>query len=211
MLDKHGQPIRPFPVALIGNHGKAVDQLIGFAYGVLSDGVIVDAEAQTFSRMVDMLYSSEPVFPFDHLKERLDRIFSDGHIDEDEKEELRAILQSLGSLRAIDDESVESVACSFPLDRPPPMVDFIDQEFVVTGRFAYGTRAKVHDAIKTRGGYTHDNVRQATRYLVIGHFASRDWLHTSYGTKILRASELRMDGHGIAIISEDHWLKHLPQ
>ena len=211
MLDNHGQPLRPFPAALMGNHGKAVDQLIGFASGVLCDGVLVDAEAETFRRIVEKFYSAEPVFPFDQLKARLDRIFSDGRVDDDEKEELRAVLQSLGGLQVYDEGAIESLAASFPLDDPAPTVHFLEREFVVTGRFAFGTRARVHERIEACGGYAHGNVRQSSCYLVIGHFASRDWIHTSYGQKIARADELRRGGHPISIVSESHWMQHLPQ
>jgi hypothetical protein len=47
----------------------------------------------------------------------------------------------------------------------------------------------------------------SSHYLVIGVFASRDWMYTNYGRKIERAVELRQCGSGIAIISEEHW-KH---
>ncbi len=39
--------------------------------------------------------------------------------------------------------------------------------------------------------------------------ASRDWVQTSYGTKILKAQEYR-DRYGTpAIVSERHWVAHL--
>ncbi len=49
----------------------------------------------------------------------------------------------------------------------------------------------------------------ATRYLVIGVFASHDWYNTNYGRKIERAVELRNSGSGVAIISEEHWKSFL--
>ena len=35
------------------------------------------------------------------------------------------------------------------------------------------------------------------------------WKHSSYGTKIIRTSELRGAGQPIAIVSEKHWTKFL--
>jgi NAD-dependent DNA ligase len=34
---------------------------------------------------------------------------------------------------------------------------------------------------------------------------SRDWFHSNSGRKILRAVELRSQGHGISLIAETHW------
>lgn len=192
------------------NYGKAADQLIGIARGIMCDDDVSDAEAAAFRQFVERFYALENTFPFDLLKARLDRIFGDGRVDDDERAELRSIMRSLGGLTDDPDFGVENISCSFPLDEPPPTVTFPGCEFVVTGRFAFGTRARVHAAIKNAGGTTHDTVRQATQFLVIGHFASRDWLHTSYGLKIQRAVELRQAELPIAIICEQHWKQSLP-
>ena len=45
--------------------------------------------------------------------------------------------------------------------------------------------------------------------LVVGAVASRDWLHSSYGRKIMRAVELRDSGRTVGIIGEDHWRRFL--
>jgi hypothetical protein len=71
-------------------------------------------------------------------------------------------------------------------------VAFPTQQFVVTGRFAFGTRQKVCEAISGLGGIPGGSKpTKATRYFVIGTFASRDWYNTNYGRKIERAVELR--------------------
>lgn len=208
--DEHGQPLWQFPTGLIRNYGKAEDQLIGIARGIMCDDEVTDLEAAAFRRFVERLYSTHQTFPFDLLKERLDRIFADGRVDDDERLELRGILRSLGGLMDDPDVGLENVSCSFPLDEPPPGVTFFGREFVVTGRFAFGTRIRVHEAIERHSGRTHTGVRPETDFLVIGHFASRDWVHTSYGLKIERAVELRESGHPVAIISEAHWKQSIP-
>ncbi|ERL01426.1 hypothetical protein O999_06660 [Pseudomonas putida LF54] len=42
-------------------------------------------------------------------------------------------------------------------------------------------------------------------YLVIGSIGNEQWLHSSYGTKIKKAVEIREAGANIAIVSEAHW------
>lgn len=202
--DAHGQPIYTFPAALVQNYGKAVDQLIGLCRGILIDGVVSDAEAIVFRQWVDRYFEEQPTFPFDDIKRRLDAVFADGVIDPAEREELTAIMNSLGGLTQ-DETGIQSLSASLPLCNPAPEIDYVGAEFVVTGRCSYGTRNKVWEAIQARGGAVNDNPRQTTRFLLIGHFASRDWVHTSYGRKIERAVELRNAGHRVSIISEAHW------
>ncbi len=40
---------------------------------------------------------------------------------------------------------------------------------------------------------------------VIGAIGSRDWIHSTHGRKIERAVELREQGTGIYILSEEYW------
>ena len=48
-------------------------------------------------------------------------------------------------------------------------------------------------------------ISKKVHYLVVGEIGNEQWLHSTYGTKIKRAVELREEGHPIAIISEKHW------
>lgn len=52
-------------------------------------------------------------------------------------------------------------------------------------------------------------VSRKVDYLVVGNVGNDQWLHSSYGTKIIAAVELRDAGHPIAIIGEDHFLNVL--
>jgi hypothetical protein len=91
-------------------------------------------------------------------------------------------------------------------------VIFPERNFVITGRFAFGTRRKVMEAITDRLGIVSDSFpTRESHYLVIGTFASRDWANTNFGRKIERAVELRDSGSGICIISEEYWHKFLTQ
>ena len=199
-----GQPVRPFPVNLIINHGKATDQIIGIAQGIMCDGVITDSEAEAFRRFVDVFCAQQECFPFDVLKSRLDRIFRDGVVDDDERQELKEIMRSLGGLVLGEPEEVATESSSLPFDVPLPEI-IPTKEFVVTGKFAFGTRKRVEEQIKSLGGWTNSNPRRGTSYVVVGHFASRDWIHTSHGRKIERALELRQQGAEISIFGEEHW------
>lgn len=204
--DLHGQPIRMFKANLENNTSKAIDQLSGICSGILADGEVNDAEARFFADYVRKFATYEPVWPFTDILARIDRIFADGYCDENERKELKAVMEGLcGHFEQTDPG--ETYSSALPLDTPTPdPIIFPERNFVVTGRFAYGTRKKVDEAISNLGGIsTGSSPMGNTHYLVIGIFASRDWANTNYGRKIERAVELRETGSGISIISEEHW------
>jgi hypothetical protein len=49
----------------------------------------------------------------------------------------------------------------------------------------------------------------ATRYLVIGAYATESWAHSSFGRKIEKGVDMRASGVPIAIVGESHWAEHL--
>ena len=207
LKDENGQPVTRFGDLLKNNLSKAFDQLSGICKGILCDGVVSEDEARFFHEWVKKHTTMETPWPFGQILTRLETIFSDGVVSEDEREELAEIMREIvGGAGAAEVPLAEDTATALPLDDPPPaVIDFVDREFCVTGKFAFGARKKVMEAIQTRGGVFNDVPRQGTHYLIIGFFASKDWKFSSYGTKIQRALELRNSPGGIAIVGEDHW------
>lgn len=208
--DVHGQPICLFKVNLKNNVSKAIDQLSGICAGILADGLVNEREAEFFAKWVQRYAEFEPVWPFTDVLSRVECIFKDRRCNADEREELKLVMEALcgHTPQTVADETYST---TLPLDSPPPdPVLFSNRVFSITGRLAFGTRQKVIDAIETRGGIASDSApSNSSHYLVIGVFASRDWMYTNYGRKIERAVELRESGSGIAIISEEHWKGYL--
>jgi len=204
--DEHGQPKQLLKANFENNVSKAIDQLSGICSGILADGIVTDAEAQFFAEYVRKFAAYEPVWPFTDVLARLERIFADGICDDEEREELKHVMEALCG-HAEQCSPSETYSATLPLDSPlPDPVFFPDHSFVITGRFAYGTRRKVFGRISDLGGFADDAPpTRDTNYLVIGTFASRDWANTNYGRKIEHAVELRESGSGISIISEEHW------
>lgn len=204
--DDHGQPHRLFKTNFENNVSKAIDQLSGICAGILADGEVNEAEARFFADWIRKYAPYEPVWPFTEILQRVERIFADGQIDDTERAELETIMEALcGYTQTVD--PAETYSTALPIDSPQPdPVLFPEHSFIITGRFAFGTRRKVVDAISSRGGIaTGAFPNHDSHYLVIGTFASRDWYNTNYGRKIERAVELRQSHSGIAIISEEHW------
>ena len=206
--DEHGQPIPLFKANFENNISKAIDQLSGICTGILADGVVTPEEAKFFADWVRKFAPLEPLWPFTDILARVERIFTDGRCDDEEREELKGVMEALCGHTAQTNPE-ETYSTTLPLDAPPPeRVIFSERVFTITGKFAFGARRNVMEAIKARGGTPSDSTpTRASHYLVIGVFASRDWANTNYGRKIERAVELRESRSGIAIISEEHWRK----
>ena len=204
--DIHGQPIRMFKANLENNVSKASDQLSGICAGILADGVVNQQEAEFFASWIRKYAPLEPVWPFTDVLARVERIFADGRCDEEERQEMKAMMEALCG-HASQTNPKETYSTALPLDSPlPSPVVFPGRIVTITGRFAFGTRKKVMEAIEARGGTPSDSApTQESAYLVIGIFASRDWVNTNHGRKIERAVQLRNARSGIAIISEEHW------
>lgn len=200
----------PFTQAAWQNHvSKEFDVLKGICQGVLADGIVNEHEAVFLRDWLAANSDVHSIWPFSDIVARVTRIFADGTVTAEERDELKSIMLSITG--GTDGESpVADTSTALPLDVPPPArIEFLGSEFCVTGKFAFGTRDAVVGAIAAAGGTFNSTPRHATRYLVIGHFASRDWIHTAYGRKIERAVELRTAASGIVIIGEEYWRNQL--
>jgi NAD-dependent DNA ligase len=208
--DEHGQPMRLFRLNAETNGAKAVNQLSGICAGILSDGVVNEQEANFFADWVRRTAVFEPIWPFTDLLIRINRIFEDGYCDDDERAELKEVMESLCGQK-VGAPTEEPLSATLPLDNPQPEpVVFANKMFSITGKFAFGIRRKVIEAIEAHGGRASDTApNRDSHYLVIGVFASRDWIHASYGRKIQHAVKLRDSGSGLAIVSEEHWKKYI--
>jgi NAD-dependent DNA ligase len=209
--DANGQPVRMFKAARENNEAKAIDQLSGICEGILADGLVNAKEANFFAEWVRKHAGLEPVWPFTDILSRVEKIFADGRCTKEERQELKEIMEALCGHQPAK-SSQETYSSTLPFNLPPPNpIEFSNHIFNITGKFAFGTRRKVMDAITGKGGVAIDSTpTHESNYLVVGVFASRDWIHTNYGRKIERAVELRDSGSGIAIISEEHWKQFLP-
>jgi len=137
---------------------------------------------------------------------RVNEMLVDGYLD---AEESRELLETLRQFSAGDFELGESLkATRLPIDTPPPAIEFEDRRFCFTGTFAFGSRKDCETAVVTRGGEAGSLVR-ATRYLVIGVYATDSWAHSSFGRKIEQAVAWRSGGAPISIVSEEDWVATL--
>lgn len=187
---------------------RSIDELIGISRGILADGSLVQAEAEFLLSWMDKHREFANAYPYNLLYPRIVEMLSDGELDAEEEGELIGMLLDLQGGVHDYDQGVSN-SSTLPLCKPAPDVEFSDCNFVMTGCFASGTRKEITSEVLARGGLVKGSPSKKTRYLVIGDVGSRDWLHSSFGRKIEKAMQLRDQGTGLRIVSEQHWLTFL--
>lgn len=185
---------------------RQIDELVGLARGVAADGDINRAEAEFLQRWLaaNVAISQQPLIRT--LYERINEALADGVLDDEEK---ASLLETLGSFSNRDFELGEVLKSStLPLCDPPPTLSFTGRTYCFTGTFIYGQRKACERAVVERGGVS-GGLSRKTEVLVIGAYATDSWKHSTFGNKILQASEWRDEGRPISIVSEEHWTRHL--
>lgn len=183
---------------------RSADALIGLAAGITADGTINQHEAEFLKRWIEtnLNHLADPVVNI--LYRRLADMLSDNRLDADEATELLDILQQFSGLQLGAAKPFHTPS-TLPLNQPPPQLEWQDRVFLFTGIMAYGPRKDCEALIIERGGLIGGGVSKKIHFLIVGSIGNEQWLHSSYGTKIKKAVELRENGNPIAIISEDHW------
>lgn len=206
--DPHGQPLNTrFNRARRAE--RDLSEMLGLVKGVLADGVVTDAEARLLNTWTHQHPDALEQWPVNILKDRLDTIFHDGIVDEAERRDLADLLETIvgGNAGII---AGRDAATDLPIDRPPPKFVWADSVFVFTGKFAFGPRDACERAVIRLRAVCESSVTKRTKYVIIGTFGSRDWVHTSFGRKIEKAVEYRDAWASLAIVAEDYWAGELP-
>ncbi|RWX78471.1 NAD-dependent DNA ligase [Neorhizobium lilium] len=185
---------------------RQIDELIGLARGLVADGVINKQEVEFLQKwlVANGAVSNQPVIST--LYKRVTEILADGVVDQTEMSEL---LDTLSRFADRDFELGETLkSTSLPLCKPAPDLRFQGQTYCFTGTFNFGQRKHCEAAMIERGAGV-GGLTKKTNTLVIGVYATDSWKHSAFGAKILQACEMRDKGHPIAIVSEEHWARHL--
>lgn len=207
MQDDHGQPlVSAFNKAL--RQGRGVDELIGLCKGIISDGVANEAEAQF---LLSWLMANREIaneWPANVVYDRVARMLDDGRLSDDEEGELVGLLLQLTGGNPAN-FGAQSLATRLPLNDPPPTIEIPGRRFCLTGKFLHGTRSQCSAELIQRGGMVIPGVVKDLDYLVIGVVGSRDWMHSTHGTKIQKAVEYRDRGIAVQIVDEQNLVRSL--
>lgn len=185
---------------------RSADVLTGLAAGIIADGVVSLEEARFLQQWMEsqLAHLEDPVINL--LYQRISLMLQDGVLDPEESTELLDTLRCFtGLATTAPAQQTYTASNSLPLNQPEPEIAWDGRVFVFTGTMAFGPRKECERLVRERGGAIGSGVSKKVDYLVIGSIGNDQWLHSSYGTKIIRAVELREEGVPIAIVSEDLW------
>ena len=180
---------------------KAIDELVGLCKGALIDGAISQTEAEGIYSWLNGHTYALDTWPANVLYERLRTMLADGRLDQDEERDLLSLLIQFAQPERDDG----LVPAALPINQPAPDIIIPARSFCFTGVFDFGSRQDCHQAIEARGGLCATSITKKLHYLVIGNVGSELWKHTNFGTKIIKAVELRANGALVVIVSESHW------
>jgi hypothetical protein len=186
---------------------RCTDELLGLVKGILADGVVELKEADFLRGWLHANMDVTKSFPGREVFRRVERTFADGVVTDEEREDLKLLLESITGQRDEPPPIPANPATRALFDNPEPPVVFVGESFSLTGKFVSGTRGWCVQQVEAAGGEFHAEPRASTRYLVVGTLGSRDWAHSSFGRKIEAAIKHRPP---LAVISEQHWVKHFP-
>lgn len=186
---------------------RSIDELLGLCKGLVADNTINQKEAEYILNWLQTNKLAADIWPGNVIVQRIAAYLEDGVLDSDESADLLSLLQEATGEQyqtlTVDNMSADCYDC------PQPQITFQSKRFCLTGKFALGPRKECEREVKELGGTTTQTVSGATDFLIIGTIGSTDWMHSSFGRKIEQAKKLQGEGSKIAIISEDHWAKHL--
>lgn len=191
---------------------RAADALVGLAAGITADGIVNIAEAVFLKQWLEdnLAHLNDPVINL--LYSRLACMLQDNALDVDESQELLDILRSFSGVRIErpeDGGTAAVIPTDLPFNSPVPDLVWDGRMFVFTGIMAFGPRKDCQALVEERGGLIGGSISKKVHYLVVGSVGNEQWRHSTYGTKIMKAVELREAGASIAIVGEDHWQKML--
>jgi hypothetical protein len=204
ILDPDGQP-NP-AINIRRRESRDTSELLGIVRGILADGHVSDSEIVFLAEWLLTNQEFAARWPFNRLVERLAAALEDERIDEDERTELHEIMLAIVGNPSPD--YFVTTPTTFPLTKPEPEVIFDSNEFVLTGKFVFGTRKQCETEVTLRGGTCCDRVTLRTNYLVIGAMSSRDWVTASWGRKIELAAQYA-ETHPLFIVTEQRWADSL--
>jgi NAD-dependent DNA ligase len=186
---------------------RSDDELIGLARGLIADGIVNAREVEFLQAWFAFKENIVGNLHYDLLSNRINEILSDRDVSQEESVEVFELLSSIVGGSYELGEVAKST--TLPLCTPAPSVTYEGKSFCMTGTFAFGKRKLCEQEVSARNGRVVSSVTRDLSYLVIGTYATESWRHSSYGNKIIRAAEIRAEGHGLHIIHEDHWIRSM--
>jgi NAD-dependent DNA ligase len=184
--------------------------LHGVCHGIISDGVINDAEITKLDEWLEQNAHLSNYYPYDELISLVTNILIDRKITEAERNILLAFFHEYVKVnnKEIAEEiskKVNSTTIS-GICAMAPDITIENKIFALTGISQRVPRRTFIDIIKKYRGLFADKITLQTDYLIVCDNKNPCWAYSCYGRKVETAISYRKVGHPILIVHEfDFW------
>jgi hypothetical protein len=182
---------------------RTITEFEGLCAAIVYDGIVDDGEVTMLREWLAAKSEFLHVWPLCEVHDLMEKILEDGVVDASEREELFALLDSIGASADKCGKPAESI---FDND---PMIEFPGRTFLFTGRLDLCKRKDAQAAVQARGGRATSSVVRRLDYLVVGDLGTDAWQYSRYGRKIEAVMENRRAGGTTLIIREQDFAKSL--
>lgn len=145
---------------------KAINELLGMCR-MLSAGVLSKEQVDLLQMWLTKNDELKDTFPISHIRPKIEKVLEDGIIDEQEKQELLQLFESTAGVKIEGAEGLHNKTIALlPFDEPD--IKFAGKTFCLTGDFQTGSRKRIEQIIKDRGGVVKKGFSSSVHYLVVG-------------------------------------------
>ena len=189
-----------------------IQQLEGMLHGILSDGMLNDAELRQLNDWLNENDDLCGTYPFDEIYGLLLAAKEDGSISDEEKNMLKAFFSNFIDTResynihADDIKKLQSEYCVQRICAICPEITFEGKTFCFTGQSQRAKRDEIAAIIENKGAHFIKGMSRKIDYLVVGADGNPCWAFACYGRKVEQAMNLRKQGYHVVIVHEnDFW------
>jgi hypothetical protein len=183
-----------------------LQRLHGIVGGIIADGEVTENELRGLSNWLDDHDYLRTCWPYDEVASIITAVMSDGKIDDEEQQMLRAFFSEF--VQVLDEATIVSPSVSIGqsitgLCAVCPEIKFVGNKFCFTGSSSRHTRKDLSSLVKKIGGEVSASLTSSVSYLVIGAEGNPCWAYACYGRKVEQAVALRKAGSRILLVHEN--------
>ncbi|MDF1857274.1 MAG: BRCT domain-containing protein [Pseudooceanicola sp.] len=174
---------------------SAANRLLGFCAGVNCDAIITTREARALLDRMEMEHDLQGDPRIEALRHVLVDSLQNEEIDPGESQEISHLITAL-----VGDSYADT---GIPSSEAIPVIQDLDEidestlegsNIVLTGGFAFGSRAKVSLRLEDLGACVQASPSRKTDIVIIGTDGSPHYTHKHHGGKLAKVFKLRASG-----------------
>ena len=145
-----------------------IQRLHGVMGGIIADDKITTTETKGLSEWLANHDHLKACWPYDEIDAIVTHVLSDGIVDNDEKQILKAFFSEFSTGKTIKNPAALKGKTISGVCAVCPEIDFEDHKFCFTGASTRFRRKDLKEIVEQHGGIFTDSVSRYLDYLIIG-------------------------------------------